>query len=79
VRDHEPYLALSGGSDGMNVCRKIAKGAREALASEGWLIFEHHYDQSEKALDLLAKEGFKEIDFYNDLENIRRFAVGKCP
>ncbi len=79
VRDHEPHLALCGGDDGMNCCREIVKGAVNGLRSGGWLIFEHNFDQSERALSVLMHYGFKEIDFAKDLEGIKRFALARKP
>nr|WP_143703363.1 peptide chain release factor N(5)-glutamine methyltransferase [Prochlorococcus marinus] len=77
VRDNEPHLALSGGLDGMNCCREIIRGAKKGLGTGGWLIFEHHYDQSERLLNELIANGFKEVNFENDLEGVRRFAIGR--
>jgi release factor glutamine methyltransferase len=46
VRDHEPSLALDGGGDGLDAIRSIAAGAKSHLAPGGWLLLEHHHDQS---------------------------------
>lgn len=40
ARDHEPLLALDGGSDGLAVHRRVAAGAREWLAGGGVLLVE---------------------------------------
>ena len=37
---HEPHMALAGGSDGMDLVRRIVKGAKERLTSRGLLIVE---------------------------------------
>jgi ribosomal protein L3 glutamine methyltransferase len=37
---HEPLLALAGGTDGMDLIRKIVAGAKEHLAPHGQLIIE---------------------------------------
>jgi ribosomal protein L3 glutamine methyltransferase len=37
---HEPLLALAGGTDGMDLVRKIVAGAKERLAPQGQLIIE---------------------------------------
>ena len=47
VKNHEPHMALDGGEDGMNASKKIILGASNGLSKGGWLILEHHYDQSE--------------------------------
>ena len=77
VRKYEPYLALCGGDDGLDACRDIVSGAVERICSGGWLIFEHHFDQSDKAMQLLVDFGFKSVSFRKDLNGIRRFAMGR--
>jgi ribosomal protein L3 glutamine methyltransferase len=37
---HEPLLALAGGTDGMDLVRKIVAGAKEHLAPHGQIIIE---------------------------------------
>ena len=75
VKDHEPLLALDGGKDGMNSARKIIHGASIGLNSGGWLILEHHYDQSERIIDLMKKTGMTEVSSEKDLSGIRRYAI----
>ena len=53
VRDKEPHLALCGGLDGLNACREIVSGSIEAMSNGGWLMLEHHHDQSDSVLDLM--------------------------
>tara|TARA_B100001250_G_scaffold214485_1_gene184032 strand:- start:187 stop:1068 length:882 start_codon:yes stop_codon:yes gene_type:complete len=79
VRDHEPHLALCGGQDGMESFREISIGAMKALAPNGWLLFEHHHDQSERALNYLINLGFRQVSFENDLAGIKRFAIARRP
>tara|TARA_Y100001968_G_scaffold321662_1_gene356456 strand:- start:3405 stop:4277 length:873 start_codon:yes stop_codon:yes gene_type:complete len=79
VKDFEPILALCGGEDGLESCRKLVSGAFESLCSGGWLIFEHHHDQSERALKLLIENDYENVSFANDLEGIKRFAMGSHP
>ena len=77
VREHEPHLALFGGDDGLDCCREIIKGSLNGLSPGGLLIIEHNCDQSERVLSILKKNDFHEIEFANDLEGIRRFALGR--
>jgi len=74
VREHEPLLALDGGGDGMQAIRAIAAGAPRALAPGGMLLLEHHHDQSDAVLALLAEAGLQQISAHRDLEGVRRFA-----
>ncbi len=77
VRDHEPRLALDGGSDGLHCCREILAGAPDALAPGGWLLLEHHHDQSDAVLALMADARLEEIQAVKDLQGIRRFAIAR--
>ena len=77
VRDHEPRLALDGGRDGLRCCREIIAGAPVALAPGGWLLLEHHHDQSDAVLGLMAAAGLEEIQAIKDLQGIRRFAIAR--
>lgn len=79
VRDHEPALALDGGADGLDAIRCIAAGACAALAPGGVLLLEHHHDQSEAVLALLAASGLEELSAHRDLEGVLRFASGRRP
>ena len=75
VRDHEPRMALDGGSDGLDCIRIIVAGAAEALAPGGWLLLEHHHDHSQRVLALLQEQGLSHIGSASDLSGIVRFAM----
>ena len=75
VKNHEPRLALDGGEDGMNASRKIILGASNGLSKGGWLILEHHYDQSEKIIDVMKNIGMEEVSFEKDLSGTKRYAI----
>ena len=75
VRDHEPHLALAGGIDGLHAIREVVAGACRALAPAGWILIEHHHDQSDSVLELLKEAGLTSIRAAQDLEGIKRFAM----
>jgi len=77
VREHEPELALNGGDDGLDAIRAIAKDAHQALAPGGWLILEHHHDQSTAVLALLQAAGLDHVQAHPDLEGHARFASAR--
>jgi release factor glutamine methyltransferase len=79
VRDHEPALALDGGFDGLDALRAIAAGAPQALAPGGWLLLEHHHDQSVAVQALLAEQGLEAILPHQDLEGHWRFVSARRP
>ena len=79
VRDFEPKLALWGGEDGLDACRELVLGAITGLKPGGWLIFEHHHDQSEKAMQLMCESGFVDVLSKNDFKGFKRFLLGRRP
>ena len=78
VREHEPALALDGGADGLNPIRLIAAGAPRYLGAGGWLLLEHHHDQSPAVLALLREAGLVDAYAYPDLEGKLRFAAARA-
>jgi len=79
VRLHEPWLALDGGEDGLDALRLIAAGAASGLAPGGWLLLEHHYDQSERVQALLAGAGLEQVASFADFQGHGRFSCGRRP
>ena len=77
VRDHEPHLALSGGEDGLDAIRALVDGAPKGLAPGGWLLLEHHHDQSALVMQLMRDAGLVEVSAAADLEGTRRFALAR--
>ncbi len=77
VKNHEPRLALDGGPDGLVAVQAIAAGAGQALAAGGWLLLEHHHDQSDAVLALLQATGLTPVTAHCDLEGTRRFVVAR--
>ena len=77
VRDHEPRLALDGGSDGLDALRLIIEAAPQMLAPGGWLVLEHHHDQAAAVDQLLGAAGLQERRQERDLEGQMRFAVAR--
>ena len=79
VRDHEPHLALSGGMDGLDAIREVIAGAVSALSPGGYLLLEHHHDQSSAVMDLMGQAGLLECEPAKDLQGVLRFAIARCP
>ena len=75
VRDHEPHLALSGGEDGLDAIRAVVDGAPAGLAPGGWLLVEHHHDQSGLVMQLMRDAGLVKVSAVADLEGTLRFAL----
>ncbi len=58
VAEFEPRLALDGGLDGLSEIRKVIKKSSELIKKNGKFILEIGFDQKNKVINLLNKEGF---------------------
>ncbi|MGH9948160.1 MAG: N5-glutamine methyltransferase family protein, partial [Pyrinomonadaceae bacterium] len=72
VSDFEPRSALDGGSDGLDIVRRIVDGSAEKLASGGYLLMEIGVSQAEKAAALFGHSSWSSVKFLRDLQNIER-------
>ncbi len=76
VLAHEPRLALTGGSDGLDVVREIAHGARRHLRPAGGLFLEIGSAQGSAVQDILLSSGpWNIVEVRPDLAGHDRFAV----
>ena len=57
VKDHEPRLALDGGTDGLNFYRKIAQEAAAYLKKDGVLMMEIGCEQKDAVKEILCQTG----------------------
>jgi len=53
VRDHEPHLALDGGTFGLDIIERLLDQTAEKLLPGGLLIFEHGHGQRQGIMNLL--------------------------
>ncbi len=72
---YEPITALSSGADGFDAIRHIAQHAREFLKPEGWLLFEHGWDQAIAVGELLCQHSYRDMVFHQDLAGHTRVAT----
>jgi release factor glutamine methyltransferase len=70
----EPATALVAGTEGFDAIRHIARHAREFLKPDGWLLFEHGWDQAEAIGDYLRQQGYRDIVCHTDLAGHTRVA-----
>lgn len=78
VRDHEPRAALAGGSDGLDLVRRIATRGGEALRPGGRLFLEIGADQGQAASALFeAVGGWEAVQCRPDLSGRDRFLVAR--
>ena len=67
VRLHEPMLALDGGQDGLEFYRRIAGQAVTRLAPNGRLFLEIGCEQAAAVAEILQKQGYREVQVFQDL------------
>ena len=75
VAKYEPKLALDGGLDGLSEIRKVVKKSSELIKKNGKFILEIGFDQKNKVIKLLKKEGFYINNIQKDLANNYRCIV----
>lgn len=75
---HEPRLALDGGSDGLDLLRRLAASA-PALVPGGWLLLEIGCGQAEAVAGLLNDAGAMEVAAEKDLAGIERVLRARFP
>lgn len=76
VREHEPFMALDGGADGLVFYRKITEQAGKYLNGGGMLFFEIGCEQAEAVCGLMKKAGFSEIAVVQDFAGLDRVVYG---
>lgn len=80
VRDHDPRLALDGGTDGLDIYRAIANDARRLLAERGRLIVELGQGQSDQVSRLFTEAGLAvDEEPRRDLSGINRALIARTP
>jgi release factor glutamine methyltransferase len=74
---HEPRGALVAARNGLACLSAIIRGARPYLATNGWLLLEHGYDQAAAVRDLLIGAGFTAVSSHLDAANVERVSAGR--
>jgi release factor glutamine methyltransferase len=74
----EPLSALASGKDGLRDIRRISAQAMQHLNAQGWLMFEHGYDQAEQVREILQQAGFQQVFSARDLSGIERVTGGQA-
>jgi release factor glutamine methyltransferase len=73
---HEPLMALTSGTDGLDAIRRIVLDAPRYLKTGGWLLLEHGFDQAAAVRELLIQQGFANVESRLDLNEIERCSGG---
>ena len=78
VAEHDPYQAVFGGVDGLDVIRPVIARAAGLLRPGGWLGIEHDDSHGEAVPELLAGAGaYTDIAEHRDLAGRPRFATAR--
>ena len=72
----EPLSALIADNQGMADIEQIASTARTYLNPNGWLLFEHGYDQGPVSRELLQRLGYENVETIQDLGARDRVTLG---
>ncbi len=75
----EPLSALASGTDGLDDIRRIIDNCLIHLKPQGWIMFEHGYNQADTVRDLMAQTGLVAIETFKDLGGNDRVTIGKNP
>ncbi|MEO7852365.1 MAG: peptide chain release factor N(5)-glutamine methyltransferase, partial [Rubrivivax sp.] len=74
---HEPTVALSPGTGGLEAIDCIIEGAPQHLLPLGWLMLEHGHDQADAVCQRLRRAGFVAVQSRTDLAGHRRCSAGR--
>lgn len=72
---NEPRIALDGGKDGLDFYRKIISESFNYLTLEGMLFLEIGYNQRQQVIQILEKNGFKDIISLEDYSGNDRVII----
>ena len=75
VRDYEPLVALSPGSDGLSVIRRLLTDAPAFIRDHGHLVMEIGFDQGEAVSELVNPALWTLKHILPDLQGIPRMVV----
>jgi len=73
VAAHEPHLALFGGTDGMDIYRKLIPQSLKFLKPGGVLLLEIG---PKEVKDIMVEAGFKDVTLKNDYAGLPRIVYG---
>lgn len=72
----EPPHALTDFADGLSHIREITAQSVGFLKENGWLMFEHGYNQGAAVREILSQHGFVQVQTLPDLAGLDRVSLG---
>ena len=79
VREHEPWMALDGGADGLYFYNRLASESPGHLRPGAPLYLEIGAEQGESVSRILRESGFMDIRVLQDLSGLDRVVTAVCP
>ena len=79
IRNHEPHLALDGGSDGLDFYRRLAQETPAWLRPGGSLLAEFGDGQAEGLEKIFASRHWREMTITKDLSGRDRLFIARRP
>ena len=77
IKDFEPGIAVTDSGDGYTFYKEISMKTSTKLKENGKLFFEVAQGQSEKVMEIMTKNNFKNIGVIKDYQNIDRVIYGE--
>ena len=76
VQNFDPFIALSGGKDGLDFYQVIVAESRKYLVQGGSLVLEIGCEQAQDVSEMMKLRGFEEIKVRKDLAGLDRIVHG---
>lgn len=76
VKDHEPFMALDGGFDGLEAYRMILSNINKISKKSMFVLFEMGHDQAKSLGKIMKINGLNNIKVFNDYNQKSRFIIG---
>lgn len=77
VREYEPYQALDGGEDGLDIIRSVISLWKSVLKDNGTIMLEIGENQADAVRALLENAGFADIEALRDTGGTERVVTGR--
>jgi release factor glutamine methyltransferase len=75
VKEHEPFLALYGGTDGFETIKRILRDAGEYFTPTSELWIEHEPEQSDAIASLARDLGYRTCETMRDQFDVLRYSI----
>ena len=79
VTEFEPHLALDGGTDGLDIFRRLVNAAPSMLKPGGLFACELHETTLDAAAEICRRAGFERVRIARDLAGRPRFVLACVP